>query len=119
MYVHTVYLVAHFYWYHRCILNICCTGLKQFMTAPQYLIDIYTLYKPVCNLRCSHDQTQRVVSRFNISLSGQCFGICAPKVWNELLQSIREVSTIATFKYRLKPISLVNCDYSFLLIIYM
>ena len=57
--------------------------------APQYLINMLTLYKPVSNLRSSHDQTQLVVPRFNLSLSGQCFSIYAPKVWNELPSSIR------------------------------
>ena len=48
--------------------------------APQYLINMLTLYKPVRNLRSSHDQTQLVVPRFNLSLSGQCFSIYAPSV---------------------------------------
>ena len=65
-------------------------------------INMLTLYKPVRNLRSSHDQTQLVVPRFNLSLSGQCFSIYAPKVWNELPSSIREAPSVAAFKNQLK-----------------
>ena len=85
--------------------------------APQYLINMLTLYKPVRNLRSSHDQTQLVVPRFNLSLSGQCFSIYAPKVWNELPSSIREAPSVAAFKNQLKThffcitvISIVYCS---------
>ena len=70
--------------------------------APQYLINMLTLYKPVRNLRSSHDQTQLVIPRFNLTLSRQCFSINAPKVWNELPSSIREAPSVATFKNHLK-----------------
>ena len=64
-----------------------------------------TLYKPVRNLRSSHDQTPLVVPRLNyLSLSGQCFSIYAPKEWNELPSSIREAPSVATFKNELKTL---------------
>ena len=77
--------------------------------APQYLINMLTLYKPVRNLRSSHDQTQLVVPRFNLSLSGQCFSIYAPKVWNELLHQSGKLHQLLHLKISLKPISFVNC----------
>ena len=63
--------------------------------APQYLINMLTLYKPVRNLRSSHDQTQLVVPRFNLSLSGQCFSIYSSKSVEWIFTFINQGSSIS------------------------
>ena len=70
--------------------------------APQYLNDMLTVYKPARNLRSVNDQTKLIVPRFNFSFLGQCFRVYAPKVWNDLPRSIRESTTITSFKSQLK-----------------
>ena len=103
---HAMPLLTELHWLPlpcRIDFKICLIGFKIVNNcAPQYLINMLTLYKPVRNLRSSHDQTQLVVPRFNLSLSGQCFSIYAPKVWNELPSSIREAPSVAAFKNQLK-----------------
>ena len=103
---HAMPLLTELHWLPlpcRIDFNICLIVFKIVNNcAPQYLINMLTLYKPVRNLRSSHDQTQLVVPRFNLSLSGQCFSIYAPKVWNELPSSIREAPSVAAFKNQLK-----------------
>ena len=102
---HAMPLLTELHWLPlpRIDFKICLIVFKIVNNcAPQYLINMLTLYKPVRNLRSSHDQTQLVVPRFNLSLSGQCFSIYAPKVWNELPSSIREAPSVAAFKNQLK-----------------
>ena len=65
----------------------------------KYLIDMLTLCKPIRN---SHDQTQLVVSKFNISLSGQCFSI------NMLPKYGMSYLSLSDLKINLKPISFVK-----------
>ena len=103
---HAMPLLTELHWLplpYRIDFKICLTVFKIVNNcAPQYLINMLTRYKPVRNLRSSHDKTQLVVPRFNLSLSGQCFSIYAPKVWNELPSSIREAPSVAAFKNQLK-----------------
>ena len=103
---HAMPLLTELHWLplpYRIDFKICLMVFKIVNNcAPQYLINMLTLYKPVRNLRSSHDQTQLVVPRFNLTLSRQCFSIYAPKVWNELPSSIREAPSVATFKNHLK-----------------
>ena len=103
---HAMPLLTELHWLplpYRIDFKICLTVFKIVNNcAPQYLINMLTRYKPVRNLRSSHDKTQLVVPGFNLSLSGQCFSIYAPKVWNELPSSIREAPSVAAFKNQLK-----------------
>jgi len=81
--------------------SICFKCLNG--TAPQYLQDLLKVYVPGRQLRSSGDTTALAVPKMRLKTIGEkSFAYFAPKVWNSLPQSIRESSSIESFKRQLK-----------------
>lgn len=103
---HTTPLLNELHWLplpYRINFKICLSVYKIInCLAPQYLTEMLALYKPVRNLRSLNDKTKLTVPRFNLSFPGYCFSVFAPKIWNDIPQSIREITTITSFKKQLK-----------------
>ena len=77
----------------------CVNGL-----APQYLKDLIVPRKQKrCSLRCDSDPTlleRNFSTRYR--QTSAAFSVSAPKLWNDLPRSVREATTVETFKTRLK-----------------
>lgn len=72
--------------------------------APEYLLELLTLFQTRRSGLRSSTQTNNYVVPFNKNrtFSDRAFGTIGPKLWNELPQEIKESSTIDLFKKRLK-----------------
>ena len=78
-------------------------------SAPEYLSNCISLYKPSRTLRSSQDTTRLQIPRSNYSFSAKCFGVTAPKAWNNIPQHIREMTSTPLFKQHLKTYLFPNC----------
>ena len=80
--------------------------------APTYLSDLLHLYTPSRRLRSSADIRVFRIPSFRTKLSGQrSFSYQAPTTWNKLPTSIRDASSVSSFKVSLK-ISLFSKTFS-------
>lgn len=71
-------------------------------TAPPYLSELLHPYAPIRCLR-SADQQLLEIPRSKRKLKGdRAFSIAAPRLWNDLPLNVREASSLAIFKSRLK-----------------
>ena len=79
----------------------CFKCLNQM--APSYLSDLLTLYTPGRLLRSSNDHLRLLKPQTNLKDYGErAFYSSAPKIWNELPLTIRQASTLTSFKSLLK-----------------
>ena len=70
--------------------------------APQYLVDLLSIYKPSRPLR-SADKCLLSVPRSTLKSYGdKCFTVAAPKEWNSLPIDIRNLTSLDSFKRQLK-----------------
>lgn len=70
--------------------------------APPYLSDLLFTYRPARSLR-STELGLLSIPRFRLStVGGRSFSVNAPKLWNSLPLSLRNISSVATFKTQLK-----------------
>ncbi|XP_077985105.1 uncharacterized protein LOC144439744 [Glandiceps talaboti] len=70
--------------------------------APGYISELIEEYKPQRSLR-SAKKSLLVQRTFNTkTYGGRAFTICAPKLWNDLPQDIRQSTSLEIFKKRLK-----------------
>ena len=81
-----------------------CLHIHKIITnsAPEYLSNCISLYKPSRTLRSSQDTTRLQFPRSNYSFSANRFGVTAPKAWNIIPQHIREMTSTPPFKQHLK-----------------
>ena len=72
-------------------------------TAPDYLTDLLTIYKPARQLRSSSDTSALRIPAFRTqSFGDRSFSHSAPSVWNTLPPEIRSCDTVSSFKSHLK-----------------
>ncbi len=79
--------------------------------APQYLSEILSHYSPSRPLR-SQNSGRLIIPRISKSTAGgRSFSYLAPKLWNNLPNTVREADTLCQFKSRLKT-HLFNLAYT-------
>ncbi len=79
--------------------------------APQYLSELLSHYSPSRPLR-SQNSGHLIIPRISKSTAGgRSFSYLAPKLWNNLPNSVREADTLCQFKSRLKT-HLFNLAYT-------
>ena len=66
-------------------------------SAPEYLSNCISLYKPSGTLRSSQDTARLQIPHSNYSFSANRFGVAAPKAWNIIPQHIREMTSTPLF----------------------
>ncbi len=102
--------------HHRCvwyapfkILLITYKALNGL--APQYLSELLSHYSPSRPLR-SQNSGHLIIPRISKSTAGgRSFSYLAPKLWNNLPNTVREADTLCQFKSRLKT-HLFNLAYT-------
>ncbi len=78
---------------------------------PQYLSELLSHYSPPRQLR-SQNSGQLIITRISKSTAGgRSFFYLAPKLWNNLPNTVREADTLCQFKSRLKT-HLFNLAYT-------
>ncbi len=91
------------------ILLITYKALNGF--APQYLSELLLHYSPPRPLR-SQDSDHLIIPRISKSIAGgRSFLYLAPKLLNNLPNTVREADTLCQFKFRLKT-NLFNLAYT-------
>ena len=75
--------------------------------APQYIMDLLTIYKPVRCLRSSAAESPQLKPPShkdirNITYGDRAFSSAAPREWNRLPTKIRAIKTLEAFKRALK-----------------
>ncbi len=79
--------------------------------APQYLSELLSHYSPSRPLR-SQNSGHLIIPRISKSTAGgRSFSFLAPKLWNNLPNTVREADTLCQFKSRLKT-HLFNLAYT-------
>ncbi len=79
--------------------------------APQYLSELLSHYSPLRLLR-SQNSGHLIIPRISKSTAGsRSFSYLAPKLWNNLPNTVREADTLCQFKSRLKT-HLFNLAYT-------
>ncbi len=79
--------------------------------APQYLSELLSHYSPPHPLR-SQNSGHLIIPRISKSTAGgRSFSYLAPKLWNNLPNTVREADTLCQFKSRLKT-HLFNLAYT-------
>ncbi len=79
--------------------------------APQYLSELLSHYSPPRPLR-SQNSGRLIIPRISKSTAGgRSFSFLAPKLWNNLPNTVREADTLCQFKSRLKT-HLFNLAYT-------
>ncbi len=83
--------------------------------APQYLSELLSHYSPPRLLR-SQNSGHLIIPKISKSTAGgRSFFYLAPKLWNNLPNTVREAKTLCQFKSRLKT-HLFNLAYTFICI---
>ncbi len=97
---------------HRIDFKILLITYKAlYGLAPQYLSELLSHYSPPCPLR-SQSSGRLIIPRISkSSASGRSFSYLAPKLWNNLPNTVREADTLCQFKSRLKT-HLFNLAYT-------
>ena len=110
---HTTPLLCELHWLPipQRIQFKLCLHIHKIITnsAPEYLSNCISLYKPSRALRSSQDTTRLQIPRSNYSFSANRFGVTAPKAWNIIPQHIREMTSTPLFKQHLKTYLFPNC----------
>ncbi len=88
---------------HRIDLKILLITYKALNgLAPQYLSELLSHYSPPRPLR-SQDSGYSIIPRISKSTAGgRSFFYLAPKLWNNIPNTVREADTLCQFKSRLK-----------------
>ncbi len=89
---------------HFKILLITYKGLKGL--APQYLSELLSHYSPSRPL-CSQNSGHLIIPRISKSTTrSRSFSYLAPKLWNNLPNTVREADTLCQFKSRLTDLNI-------------
>ena len=87
----------------RILYKVLLTVYKtQHGFAPKYLVDLLNPYIPVRSLRSSSLHLLDIPQTNLTKYGDRAFAVCAAKEWNKLPVTIREVTTVETFKVGLK-----------------
>ena len=76
----------------------------QHNMAPPYLQDLIRPYKPSRALRSSGQFLLEVPFTQQSSFGNRAFGVIGPRLWNELPLDLRTLSSVTTFKSKLKTL---------------
>ncbi len=79
--------------------------------APQNLSELLSYYSPPCLLHSQNSGNLIKLRRSKSSAGGRSFSYLAPKLWNNLPNTVREADTLCQFKSRLKT-HLFNLAYT-------
>ena len=90
---HNLHL-AHFTCTLKKITGICRTQ--------GYISDLIKPYTPQRSLRSANKGLLATTTYNNKTYGSRAFSNCAPKLWNDLPQEIRQSSSLETFKNKLK-----------------
>ena len=71
-------------------------------SAPRYLKDQLTVYRPTRELRSSSDQWTLTVPRVRLQYGNRSFTAFGSRLWNSLPADLRQPQTFMTFKKKLK-----------------
>ena len=83
-------------------LSVLCFNVFN-QTAPQYLVDVLTVYTPSRTLRSSADsRLLKIPFRKKLTQGQRSFSFHAPSVWNKLPFSVRHAKSPNQFKRALK-----------------
>ena len=69
---------------------------------PEYLNELLIPYKPSRSLRSASNNKLIVPRCHYADTEKRAFGVCAPRMWNDLPRSVREKESLETFKSALK-----------------
>ena len=69
---------------------------------PGYINDLIKSYTPQRSLRSANKGLLATTTYNNKTYGSRAFSYCAPKLWNDLPQEIRQLSNLETFKNKLK-----------------
>ena len=69
---------------------------------PQYLTELFSLYKPQRALRSSKLYLLEIPKTRLKTVGDHALSVAGPKLWNELPESIKEAETVDSFKSLLK-----------------
>lgn len=104
-YEHITPVLRQLHWIpvaQRIDFKIALTVFKcQHGLGPDYLSELLEPHDPQRSLRSASHRLLNV-PRSNSALSDRAFGICAPKVWNDLDFTVRSCDTLPDFKRKLK-----------------
>ncbi len=70
--------------------------------APQYLNELLSRYSPPLPLRSQNSGNLIIPRISNSTAGGRSFSYLAPKLWNNLPNTVQEADTLCQFKSRLK-----------------
>lgn len=104
---HITPVLQHLHWLpiqQRIIFKILATTFTAIhsVTAPAYLKDLIKPRVPGKNLRSASDGLLLETPWTHKCIGDGAFGACAPRLWNALPRSLRDCSSLATFKRQLK-----------------
>ncbi|XP_063069010.1 uncharacterized protein LOC134460561 [Engraulis encrasicolus] len=74
----------------------------QHNLAPSYITSLLTPYNPTRTLRSTDSLLLTVPSTHLRTMGDRAFSVVGPKLWNSLPLSLRQCSTLSTFKSKLK-----------------
>ena len=103
---HTSPLLQELHWipFQKHVIFKTCVYVYKILhnSAPNYLEDIISLYKPARYLRSMTDKTLLTIPRNVLSVGEKSFSTSASRNWNNLPCSLRECPSLDTFKKHLK-----------------
>ena len=70
--------------------------------APKYISDLLDYYTPTRQLRSTSQMLLKERVAKKRSCGDRAFSVCAPKLWNKLPSSIRNIQNLNSFKTALK-----------------
>ena len=72
-----------------------------YKTAPSYLNDLVSIYKPTRSLR-SGDANLLEIPKHRNKYGSRAFSCVAPRIWNDLPIDIRRIESVSCFRKRIK-----------------
>ena len=86
----------------QCKLSLLCHNFFS-DSSPTYISALLSVYTPARNLRTSNDHRILSIPRVRTQTFGErAFSLAAPKQWNSLPASLRNITSTTSFKKALK-----------------
>ena len=103
---HITPLLKELHWLpvnYRCQYKLAVLAYRHFnQSLPAYLSSALTTYQTSRTLRSSGEKLLKIPRRSMKSVGDRSFSSAAPRVWNSLPASLRNVPTLSQFKTQLK-----------------
>ena len=104
--IHTSPLIRDLHWLPVGDRIKFCTLVHAYKilnsSSPEYLTSLLQIYETPYDLRSTADGDQLVVPRSHKLAGDQAFSVTAPKMWNALPSTIRQATSIESFRKLLK-----------------